>query len=246
LGLGPPVEVALARRPGTNLAIGVADPVSGQGMVASCVVSAARAAPPGSSVHVVDLMPLEDGFAAAMAALAGHAPVRIGRRRNLAEVIDAVRNQLVNRLARPGDQAPPSLFAINGFVPPGPGGDGSPAELVRHLAQIVHDGPAVGIHTVLWGDGDDIAEVIGAELWSSFALRVLGPTDPARSRALIDSAAAGDLAPNQAVLYDEPSARMTRFRPFALPRADWVGSLGNGSAARQASTVEPPVGAARA
>ena len=48
--------------------------------------------------------------------------------------------------------------------------------------------------------------------------------DPETSHALIDSPRAVSLRPTEALLYDEPRARLERFRPYRASDPDWIAS----------------------
>jgi hypothetical protein len=221
VGLGSPVEVNLSPVDGSNVAIVAEDPVLGEGMVASAMTSIALACAPSLHVHVhvVDLTPLEGGFAGVAAALGDvdGIDVVISRRRTLSAAVDRVRNQLVNRLARTPSDAPPWLFVVNGITRgPERRADPSLGDLLRHLPQIVHDGPKVGIHTLLWGTDASLVDVIGTEAWRAFGIRVVGPMDRASALDLVDSPMASTLSPNQAALYDETDIRAVKFRPYGL------------------------------
>lgn len=225
--LGTPVEVAVTRAPGANVAVVTADPTVAQGMLVSAMVTAAIANGPALQVHVVDLLPLESGFAQIARALSRHARVAVSRRRTMDAALDAVRNQVVNRAARRALDAPPCLLVLNGIdrgTARADDDDVTPGELLRHLPQIVTEGPAVGVHTLVSGAGAEIERLVGSATLREFAIRVVGPMDEASALSLVDSAAPARLSAARALLYDEMAARVIRFRPYAMPSAEWVDS----------------------
>ena len=216
--LGSPVEVVLSRREGANLLVVHDRPDVGQGVLASAILTAALACPGQLELHVLDFMPVEDGFGEAVLPLGDLARTSIARRRGRPEMLDRVRNTVVNRLAHNRADAPPCLLVVNGL-------DAADDELA-HLEQIVREGPPIGVHTLLWGTSlDTLERRLTRDTWRGFALRVVGPLDGRTSQTLIDSPAAASLRPHQTLLYDEFESRLVRSRPYAIPDAAWLANV---------------------
>ncbi len=231
--LGSPVEVVLSRRDGANMLVVHDRPDVGQGLLAGAVLTAALANPGQLELYVLDFMPVEDGFGEAVLPLGDLAhTTTVARRRNLPETLERVRNTVVNRLAHNHADAPPCLLVVNGLdaahdLARGEAhGNGASHGGLAHLEQIVSEGPAVGVHTLLWGTSlETLDRQLTRETWRGFALRVVGPLDGATSQAVIDSPAAASLRPHQTLLYDEFEARLVRSRPYAIPDASWLANL---------------------
>jgi hypothetical protein len=226
-----PVDAHFERREGANLLIVAEDPAVGRGLMISALTTAALRSEQPLELHVIDFTGLETGFAQAVMALDPVAAVTMSRRRNLHEAIERVRNAVVNRQARPDNDTAPSLFVINGLedahdleigASHEPSTDGRWA---GHLEQILHEGPRVGIHTVLWtAHRATLEHRLTRDAVRRFALRVVGPMDVASSNALIDSPQASTLRPTEALLYDEGRGRLERLRPYRASDPDWIAS----------------------
>jgi hypothetical protein len=135
--------------------------------------------------------------------------------------------------ARSSDESAPRspcLFVVNGLEHARDLEVGADSKAVDHdlgllarLEQIVRDGPIVGVHTLLWAQHrETLDERLSRGIVRSFGVRVVGAMDAAASTALIETGAASDLRPNQALLYDEFRSRMVKFRPYAVPKAAWA------------------------
>jgi len=94
------------------------------------------------------------------------------------------------------------------------------------LEQIVRRGPEVGVHAIVWTDRlSSLAMHVTRATMREFALRVVMQMPTEDSALLIDSAQASTLQPNEALLYDEDAARVTKLRPYQLPSTEHVASL---------------------
>ncbi len=225
-----PVDAYFERRDGANLLVVTDDASVGRGLMISTLTTAALRTERDLELHVLDFTGLETGFGQAIMALEPLAAITLSRRRNLLEATEHVRNMVVNRAARPQDPAAACLFVVNGLheahdLAVGAGPDSAEARWLAHVEQIVHEGPLVGIHTVLWAtDRSTLEQKLTRDALRRFALRVVGHMDPETSHALIDSPRAVSLRPTEALLYDEPRARLERFRPYRASDPDWIAS----------------------
>jgi hypothetical protein len=235
--LGTPVEVVLQRVDGANLLVLHDQPEIAQGLLASGLVTAALSAAGGLEVSVLDFMPLEDGFGQVLRPIGHLAHTTVARRRELPETLDRMRNLVVNRLARGRGDTPAVLFVLNGLDVAHDlaiTGTSNGARL-GHLEQIVREGPAVGVHTLLWGTSvATLDHHLTRDTWRGFGLRLVGPLDGTTSQAAIDSPAAASLRPNQTLLYDEFASRLVRARPYAMPDPAWLATAQGGR------TTAPP------
>jgi hypothetical protein len=176
------------------------------------LLTAAAAGPPELVLDALDFMPIEDGFGEAIVPLGRVITTRVSRRRDAGERLDALRNLVVNRLARHREAAPPVVFAVNGVQNADP-------SLLTHLDQILHEGPAVGVHGLIWGT---TPSAVGERVLQRCGVRVVGPLDTATSTALIDSSRAAQLRDHQVLLYDEFESRLVLLRPYARADAAWI------------------------
>lgn len=226
--LGGPVETTLHREAGANLLVVGRDERLGQGLVTAALISAALGHGRDLDLRVLDFMPLESGFAEGITALGEHVPTRLFRRRQLHEALDGLCGEARRRAAGGEFRAHPILFVVNGlasaheFDVSDPGS----AATVAALEEIVRDGPELGIHTILWADSTAaLAQRVSRATVQAFALRAVLQLPADDSASLIDSGSAATLKENQALLYDERAARLTKLRPYLMPSVAFVGSL---------------------
>jgi S-DNA-T family DNA segregation ATPase FtsK/SpoIIIE len=239
--LGGPVEATLHRDAGSNLLVVGRDQRLGQGLVMAALASAALGHGRELDVRVLDFMPLESGFAEMLSGLGQHVPVTVHRRRQFAEVIGGVQDEIARRTAAQDFRARPLLFVIDGL-----GAareldvqDPASAPLVDGLETIVRDGPEVGVHTIMWADSPiTLTRRVTSATLQAFSTRVVLQLPADDSALLIDSGSAATLKENQALLYDEHASRLTKLRPYQLPSEAFVGRLLH--AATRRATVSPP------
>jgi hypothetical protein len=86
------------------------------------------------------------------------------------------------------------------------------------FAQILRDGPGVGIHTILWVDSwGTLARFIPRQGLRDLEIRILMPMSANDSNQLIDSSAANKLEPHALLLFDEVDGKVIKFRPYQFP-----------------------------
>ncbi|HEX8876490.1 MAG TPA: FtsK/SpoIIIE domain-containing protein [Phycisphaerales bacterium] len=91
----------------------------------------------------------------------------------------------------------------------------------KQFAEILREGPAVGIHTIAWCDNvANLERAIDRRDVREFDLRVLFQMSGGDSSSLIDSPHAQSLGQNRALLYSEEAGTFEKFRPYAPPPAD--------------------------
>jgi hypothetical protein len=99
----------------------------------------------------------------------------------------------------------------------------TPAE---HLASLLRDGPALGLHTIIWCDSlTNLQRTFERSQLRDFAWRVLFQMSPNDSSHLMDSPAAARLGRHRALLLTEESERPEKFRPYGVPPAEWLQGL---------------------
>jgi len=92
----------------------------------------------------------------------------------------------------------------------------SPSDL---LAEILRDGPAVGVHVWVWADSmNTVSRWFSREMQQHLENRVAFPMSAADSSLLIDSPVASRLGVNRAWLFRGERGTLDKFRPYALPQ----------------------------
>ena len=102
-------------------------------------------------------------------------------------------------------------------------GEDKPASPSKSFTNILKDGPAVGVHTLVWCDSvNNLNRTFDRQGLREFEIRVLFQMSANDSSTLIDSPAAGKLGANRALFYSEEENRIEKFRPYGLPDPAWL------------------------
>ena len=95
-----------------------------------------------------------------------------------------------------------------------------PAKL---LSTILRDGPAVGVHSLVWCDTYNTTNRwLERQAMHDLEMRVLFQMSATDSSNLMDSPAASHLGVHRAILYSEERGQAEKFRPYGLPSAEWL------------------------
>jgi hypothetical protein len=104
------------------------------------------------------------------------------------------------------------------------GGSEKKPQPEKQFAEILRDGPAVGVHVLAWADTTaTLDRTFDRASMREFDNRVLFQMSAADSSNLIDSPAANKLGTNRALAYSEEQGVMEKFRPYGLPGGEWLG-----------------------
>jgi ABC-type multidrug transport system fused ATPase/permease subunit len=92
--------------------------------------------------------------------------------------------------------------------------------------EILKDGPSYGLHTILWCRSySNFDRWLGRSFLREFEYRIAFQMSGTDSSNLVDSPAAGRLGRNRALLYRDSLGSFEKFRPYRLPKLDWLDSL---------------------
>jgi hypothetical protein len=93
----------------------------------------------------------------------------------------------------------------------------------KQFADILRDGPAVGVHVITWADAPAAVErTLDRTSMREFDHRVLFQMSANDSSNLIDSPAANKLGFHRALAFSEEQGILEKFRPYALPAKPWL------------------------
>lgn len=93
----------------------------------------------------------------------------------------------------------------------------------KQYADLLREGPSLGMHVLAWCDTLAAVErTLDRNSMREFDHRVLFQMSAADSSNLIDSPLANKLGPNRALYYSEEQGVLEKFRPYALPGAEWL------------------------
>jgi hypothetical protein len=96
----------------------------------------------------------------------------------------------------------------------------------KSFADILRDGPALGIHVITWVDTPaSLERTLERGTMREFDNRVLFQMSAADSSNLIDSPTANKLGFHRALFFSEERGVMEKFRPYALPDKQWLSQI---------------------
>ncbi len=149
---------------------------------------------------------------------------------------DAVIKQLaeeVDRRLAAGDQVSPPRFMIvydlarfrrlkkNDDFSFSDDSGGSSAD--KQFVSILREGPAVGVHTLIWSDNcTNVTRWLDRQTLRDIEYRVLFQMSAGDSSQLMDSPAASKLGPHLALYHSEEQGLAEKFRPYGLPTREWI------------------------
>jgi len=100
---------------------------------------------------------------------------------------------------------------------------GSPAE---HLANLLRDGSALGLHIIAWCDTSaSLSRTLDRRGIGQFEQRAVLQMSSSDSSNIIDTPAAGKLGMNRGLLFNEELGTLDKFRPYRMPSQDLVSKV---------------------
>jgi S-DNA-T family DNA segregation ATPase FtsK/SpoIIIE len=94
------------------------------------------------------------------------------------------------------------------------------------FADLLRDGPAVGVHVWVWADTlASVERTLDRQSLREFDYRVLFQMSATDSSNLIDSPVANQLGFHRALLYSEEQGGVERFRPYGPLKPEWLEQL---------------------
>lgn len=112
-------------------------------------------------------------------------------------------------------------------------GEDKPLSTSKQFANILRDGPSVGVHTLIWSDTyNTVSRWIDRGSLRELDQRVLFQMSANDSSNLMDSPQASRLGPHRALLYSEELGQAETFRPYGVPTPEWLAWLGKQFAGR--------------
>ncbi|MCO6456811.1 MAG: AAA family ATPase [Pirellulaceae bacterium] len=161
--------------------------------------------------------------------------VSLANPRTAGEKLAEIAAELERRTQASDDSAPPvylAIYNLGRFRDLKKGDDefgfsmdenaaGSPG---KQLTSILRDGPAYGIHTLVWCDTyNNVTRWFDRATLRDIEMRVLFQMGATDSSNLMDSPEASRLGLHRAILYSEELGQWEKFRPYGPPEGDWLG-----------------------
>ncbi len=230
------------RQNGSNLVIVGQQDVAALGMVGTAVLSLAAQVPPDVAPPASAFFYVVDGSQAAppehgpLARLADVVPqgARVTGWRDLPAILGELSAEL-DRRQKAGDAESPALYLVLyglqrmrdlrrsdddlGFMRRGD----EPPSPAQQLATLLREGPALGVHTLIWCDTlNNLQRALDRQGMRELGQRVAMQMSVGDSSNLIDSPLASKLGLHRALLVSEEDGRVEKFRPYGPPPEEWL------------------------
>ncbi len=182
-------------------------------------------------------------------------PVRRVTPRHAAEALAELAAELERRTAAPDAPAPPRFILVYnisrfrelrkaeddyGFVGFGARPADRPLDPGKLLADLIAQGPEVGLHVIVWCDSaGNVERWFSRQTLKELEHRVAFQMNASDSSNLIDSPAASKLGVHRALLYREERGTCEKFRPYGAPSSAWLESLRQPSPGESGAAAHP-------
>ena len=229
-----PTHAAMVRRSGSNVAVVGQRDESAAALMAMAMISIAAQTPvKGTRIVVLDGTTPDDRLHGMLAGVRAALPhdIQIPAFRDVGDAIVSLGEELARRTADGGSDAPGTFLLINGIHRfrnlrrneddySYSSTDDGPPKPDKVLALLLKEGPLVGIHTILWADTvANLQRSVDRNSMRELENKVLFQMGVNDSSTLIDSPAASRLGFHRALLANEESGLLEKFRPYAVPDA---------------------------
>ncbi len=176
--------------------------------------------------------------------------MKIADPRGTADLLGEISAELASRQERSEEHAPPIYLIIYNLArfrelrkdddfSFSSLDDGKPPNPAKQFNAIVREGPALGIHTLVWCDSyNNVIRFLDRQSLRDFEMRVVFQMNATDSSNLMDSPDASRLGIHVAIFYDESQGRMEKFRPYGLPTNEWLAWIKNRLASRTKNRVQ--------
>ncbi|MBN1845202.1 MAG: DUF87 domain-containing protein, partial [Sedimentisphaerales bacterium] len=234
-----PTSIVFRRQSGAHLlVIGQREELAAGLFCAALLGLAAQYRPNAVRFYLLDGTPADSAQAGYLARVAGILPhdSRIVEWREVTGVITELTTEMQRRLEEDRHDEPAVYILIYGlqryrmlrrteddFSFSLEADADAPAKPAAQFAELLRDGPTVGIHVIVWTDTLATFErTWDRQAMREFDHRVLFQMSAADSSHLIDSPVANQLGYHRALLFSEERGILERFRPYAPAGANWL------------------------
>jgi len=244
IAIKDPTAAVFRPQSGSNLLIVGQNDLAALGMISTAIVSLAAQRVPadeltstqGVQFYLLDGSPadsLNAGVLGGLDAVVPHTLKQVAWR-DLASSITELAAEVERRQKDAGEAAAIYLVVFDlqrfrdlrkgeddfGFSRYGEEKETPPSKL---FVNILRDGPAVGVHTIVWCDSlNNLNRTFDRSALKEFEVRVLFQMSANDSSTLIDSPVAGRLGPHRALYFSEEEGRLEKFRPYGRPTPEWL------------------------
>ncbi|GAC1467136.1 MAG: FtsK/SpoIIIE domain-containing protein [Isosphaeraceae bacterium] len=248
IAIKDPTVAVFRPQSGSNLLIIGQNEAMALGILQMALLAlSAQQSPAGVQFFVFDGSPVDSTLNGRLGQIRDRVPhlVREVVPRELAEVLELLAAEVERRQKGEAGEAPHLYLIIHdlqrfrdlrksdddfGFGRYGEPKTEPPSKL---FAQILREGPPLGIHTLLWCDSlNNLNRTFDRQSLREFELRVLFQMSANDSSSLIDLPAASRLGPNRALFFSEEEGRLEKFRPYGIPSEEWLAEVSKRLASR--------------
>jgi hypothetical protein len=233
-----PTAVVFRRQSGSNaMLVGQYDEAA-LAIMASMMVSVAAQRPPGAAVfYVLDGTPADSPLAGAFTRVRDALPheVKVVEYRAVPQAMADLAAEVQRRQEADQPGAPDVYVMIYGLqryralrkqedsFSFSATDEAKAPDAGKLFADVLREGPALGIHTVIWADtAVALDRTLDRHAMREFDNRILFQMSASDSSNLIDSPAANKLGFHRALAYSEEQGVMEKFRPYGLPERAWL------------------------
>ncbi|NLS96075.1 MAG: cell division protein FtsK [Planctomycetaceae bacterium] len=105
-------------------------------------------------------------------------------------------------------------------------GEDKPVSPGKQFANILREGPPVGVHLLMWCDSyNNAIRALDRQGLRDVDYRVVFQMNATDSSNLIDTPLASRLGVHRAILYHEGRGTIEKFRPYGLPTDEWMAAV---------------------
>lgn len=234
-----PTEVVFRRQAGANLLIVGQQEELSLGVIANCfiaisaAVNSAQSDAKSPSYFVLDGTRADAPEAGFWQRLVGelNIPAVVGTPRDTDTIVKQLAEEVERRVADAEQSAPPRFLFVYDLArfrrlkksDDYSFGDDDGGSVDKQFVTILREGPAVGIHTLIWSDNcTNVTRWLDRQTLRDLENRVLFQMSASDSSQLMDSPAASKLGPHLALFHSEEQGLAEKFRPYGLPALEWI------------------------
>lgn len=240
IAIRDPMAAVMRRQSGANVVIVGQRDEAALGMLSGAMLGLSAQHDDQARFLLLDATPPDDPLHGSLERIAAFLPQRIqlGGWRDAAAMMQEIHNEVERRLKDAITDAPAWYVIIHGlqrFRDLRKSEDdfsfssdrSAPVKPDKQFAHILREGPGFGVHSLLWVDtATNLIRSVDRSALREFDTRVLFQMNASDSSNLIDSPGAEKLGPQRAIIYREEYGTAEKFRPYALPDAQWIQGIG--------------------
>ncbi|HUS92947.1 MAG TPA: FtsK/SpoIIIE domain-containing protein [Phycisphaerae bacterium] len=235
-----PTAARLRRQSGANMALIGQQDEAAQAVLAAAMLSLAAQHPADAARFcLLDGSAPDSPAAGRFDALAAGLPqpLRRAQGREVADALADLAAEMRRRLDGELTDEPPVFLLVFGLqrfrmlrrseddfgFSSSEASEGAPPRPEKQFAELLREGPGLGIHTIAWCDTlASLERTLDRQSIREFDYRVLFQMSATDSSNLIDSPEANRLGFYRALLYSEERGYQEKFRPYAFPPRQWL------------------------